>query len=184
MKLYFVTGNEKKATEAAQIVPEVERIKLDLPEIQSLDPQEVLEAKLKVAHELDPDKILVVEDVTYSIDGLGGLPGTLVKWFVETIGPEGIYDIAKEKDVSTQVAANIGLVFPSGEMLFVKGEVTGKTVEPDASRAGFHFDNIFMPDGQSVRYSEMSADQKNALSHRGLAWKELKKELEKYEESV
>jgi non-canonical purine NTP pyrophosphatase (RdgB/HAM1 family) len=177
MKIYFVTGNEKKARETKAIMPNVERINIDLPEIQSLDPKEVLEAKLKVAHNEMPNKTLVVEDVTYSIDGLKGLPGTLIKWFVQTIGPEGIYDLVKDKDCRTTVAANLGVIKPSGEMIFVKGEVIGKTVEPDKLGDGFHFDNIFLPDGYDLRYSEMTKEQKNKISHRAKAWQELKKHI-------
>lgn len=174
MKIYFVTGNEKKAREAAGIVPQVERIKLDLPELQSLDPLVVIKAKLIEAHRQIPDKTLAVEDVTYSINGLGGLPGTLVKWFVESVGPEGIYEMAKQVDITTVVAANIGLINPAGEMTFVRGEVKGKTVKPDIHGDGFHFDNIFMPDGHDKRYSQMTFAEKNKISHRALAWQELR----------
>jgi inosine triphosphate pyrophosphatase len=177
MKIYFVTGNEKKANEAAQIVPEVDRINLDLPEIQSLNPEDVLRAKLLEAHKQIPDKTLVVEDVTYSISGMGGLPGTLIKWFIESIGSTGVNELAKHGDTKTVVAANIGLVKPSGEMIFVKGEVSGNTVEPDMNGDGFFFDNIFMPDGSDKRYSEMTEQEKNSISHRSLAWKELKKKI-------
>lgn len=178
MKIYFVTGNEKKAREAAEIFPEVERISLELPEIQSLDPTEVIKAKLLEAHKQLPNKTLVVEDVTYYIEGLGGLPGTLIKWFVESVGPEGIFNMAKHGDASTVVAANIGMISPDGEMIFVKGEVSGKTVEPNVLSDSFHFDNIFMPDGHDRRYSEMSLEEKNKISHRGLAWRELQRVLE------
>lgn len=177
MKIYFVTGNEKKAREAAQIAPNVERISLDLPEIQSMDAQEVLEAKLDAAHKAMPGKTLAVEDVTYSIKGLNGLPGTLVKWFVELIGPDGIYDLVKDKDTTTVVAANIGLVMPDGTRRYFIGEVQGNTVSPGAG-GGYHFDNIFIPDGQTIRYSEMSKDEKNAISHRRLAWDKLRSAVE------
>jgi len=174
MKLYFVTGNEMKAREVARIMPDIERISLDLPEIQSLDPQEVLKEKLLEAHKLEPNKTLVVEDVTYSIKGMGGLPGTLIKWFVESLGPSGIFDLLGEKDSTTSVCANLGIINPSGEMSFFVGEVKGITVTPGAGE-GFHFDNIFMPDGQDKRYSEMTRDEKDAISHRGIAWQKLSK---------
>ncbi len=175
--LYFVTGSEGKATEAAAIVPGLQRIKLDMPELQSLDVEEVLRGKLLAAHQQEPDKWLVVEDTTYSVAGLGGLPGTLIKWFEERLYPEGIYEICKDRDTSTVVAANLGLIKPDGSMLFVKGEVQGKTVSPVAGE-GFGFDAIFMPDGESQRYSEMGQAAKNKTSHRYKAWMALKELLD------
>ncbi len=162
-----------KAREVSRIMPGIERIALDLPEIQSLNPQEVLKAKLLEAHKLEPNKTLVVEDVTYSIKGLGGLPGTLIKWFIESVGPAGVYEMLGNKDPLTTVCANLGLIKPSGEMLFHVGELVGKTVRPDASE-GHYFDTIFIPIGNSKRFSEMTPDEKDAISHRAKAWKELK----------
>lgn len=167
-----------KAREVERIMPNVERISLDLPEIQSLDPQEVLQEKLLEAHKLEPGKTLVVEDVTYSISGLSGLPGTLVKWFITTVGPSGIFDMLGDKDPETVVCANLGLVKPSGEMQFFVGEIKGKTVAA-GSGEGFHFDSIFMPDGHDKRFSEMTREEKDAISHRAKAWKKLKVALDK-----
>jgi len=178
VKLYFVSGNEMKAREVARIMPGVERISLDLPEIQSLDPEEVIKEKLLEAHRLEPTKTLVVEDGTYSIKGLGGLPGTLVKWFVSSVGPAGIYEMVGDKDPETTVCANLGLVKPSGEIKFFVGEIKGKTVLP-AGGEGFHFDSIFMPDGHDKRFAEMTRDEKDAISHRGIAWQKLKESISK-----
>lgn len=178
MKLYFVTGNEKKAEEAKAIVPEIERISLDLPEIQSLDPKEVINAKLDEAHAQMPDKYLAVEDVAYSIAGLNGLPGTLIKWFIETVGPKGIYAMVKDKDCTTSVTANLGLITPEGEKIFVVGEIKGTTVSSEEGE-GFYFDSIFVADGYKKRYSEMAIEQKNKISHRALAWKKLNAEIAK-----
>lgn len=177
MKIYFITGNEKKAAEVAQIIPEVERVSMDLMEIQSLDPHEVLGAKLDQAVLQMPGKHLVVEDVTYSVQGLNGLPGTLVKWFIDRVGPEGIFDMAKDKDCTTEVAANIGYVDPEGNKTYVSGVVRGRTVEP-VKGGGFFFDEIFIPEGQDLRYSEMTQEHKNLISHRALAWNNLKELLD------
>ena len=48
-KLYFVTGNKNKLEEARKIIPGIESMNLDLPEIQDIDPRKVIEAKLKKA---------------------------------------------------------------------------------------------------------------------------------------
>jgi inosine triphosphate pyrophosphatase len=176
MIVYFVTGNAKKIQEASAILPGIQQIEIDLPEIQSLDPEEIIREKLLVAHKKEPNKHLIVEDVSYSVAGLQGLPGTFVKWFMQTIGPSGLYNLAKDKDTATTVSAHIGYITPEAEMRFFVGSVEGKTVPPDGE-GGFYFDSIFMPKGYDKRYSEMTREEKNTISHRSLALRELSKIL-------
>lgn len=175
-KIYFVTGNKNKLSEVAQIMPGIEQIDIDLPEIQSLDPREVIEAKLQAAHRLHPDKAIAVEDISYEVAGLNGLPGTLVKWFLDRLGADGLYDLVDGRDTTTKVVAHIGMIRPSGEIIYVSGEVSGKTVG-SKGREGFAFDRIFIPDGLDLRYSEIPIDEKNRISHRSKAWNNLKDSL-------
>ena len=46
-KLYFITGNEHKFKEVKEMLPFVEQLDIDLPEIQNLDPQEIIKEKLQ-----------------------------------------------------------------------------------------------------------------------------------------
>src|SRR4051794_13711802 len=95
--LYFITGNANKFREISAQIPELKQLALDLDEIQSLDPQAV------IAHKLDqaaahPDAPaggqFIVEDTSLSLDALGGLPGTYIKWFQQAIGLAGISELA------------------------------------------------------------------------------------------
>ncbi len=90
--LYFITGSENKFKEAQAIIPALERVDIDLPEIQEIDARRIIEGKLSAAfaHHLGP---FVVEDTSLYLDGLSGLPGPLIKWFLKTIGPEGIFKL-------------------------------------------------------------------------------------------
>jgi inosine/xanthosine triphosphate pyrophosphatase family protein len=65
--LYFITGNAGKFTEIAAIVPGLHQLKLDLDEIQSLDPKVVIEHKLKQAA-AQHDGEFIVEDTSLSLD--------------------------------------------------------------------------------------------------------------------
>ena len=88
--IVFVSGNAGKAREVEAILgTPVERLPLDLPEIQALDVAEVVRHKALEAFAAAGRPVLV-EDTGLYVDALGGLPGALVKWFLQTVGPAGI----------------------------------------------------------------------------------------------
>src|SRR5438874_11099226 len=93
LMLYFITGNANKFREIKTFIPETEQLNLDLDEIQSLDPQAVIEHKLNqaAAHH---DGEFIVEDTSLTIDAMNGLPGTMIKWFQKSLGLEGIAKLA------------------------------------------------------------------------------------------
>ena len=61
MSLYFITTNADKFEEAKAIVPELEQLDIELPEIQELDPKLIIRKKLEAAF-LHKDSALVVDD--------------------------------------------------------------------------------------------------------------------------
>lgn len=61
----------------------------------------------------------------------------------------------------------------SGVEQQVEGIVTGTIATSEAGKEGFGYDPLFIPDGKSVTFAEMSAEEKNAISHRGRAVKAL-----------
>jgi len=180
--LTYVTGNQKKFDEAKAYFPEVERLQLDLPEIQSLDSYEIIEAKLAVATRIAPDsqhRALIVEDVSLTFDAMGGLPGPLIKFFVQEIGSKGLYHMAQSFNATrAHVTLTMGLALPEGKQEFFQSKISGTIVEPKGSTA-FGFDPIFAPDGLDGKtFGELSTEQKNAISHRGLALKQMREYLQ------
>ena len=83
--IFFVTGNKNKYEEAKQIIPEIIQKDIDLTEIQEIDPKIIISYKLEEAKKLLSGN-LVVEDTSLYIDGMNGLPGPLIRWFMKTIG--------------------------------------------------------------------------------------------------
>ncbi|HEY6051510.1 MAG TPA: non-canonical purine NTP pyrophosphatase, partial [Thermoanaerobaculia bacterium] len=79
LPLVFVTSRPEKAEEARRFGFEVETLHLDLPELQSLDSADVVEAKARAAHE-KVGRPVVVEDSGLTISAWGGFPGALVRW--------------------------------------------------------------------------------------------------------
>ena len=62
----------------------------------------------------------------------------------------------------------ISLILNGEEHLF-EGIVEGRITESAAGCGGFGYDPLFVPDGYDCTFAEMSADEKNAISHRGRA---------------
>lgn len=177
MTLFFITGNQKKFSEVHSLLPKVEQLNLDLSELQSLDPEVVIREKLLVARLLHKGS-LMVEDTSLSIEGLGGLPGTFIKWFLESVGPEGVAKLAISSGKTRAVARTcIGYVCDDAEPVFFEGIIEGSIVLPRGK--GFGWDIIFQPDGFTKTFGEMTFAQKNKLSMRRKAVDKLITFLEK-----
>jgi len=72
------------------VLPELEQLDIDLPEIQSLDPQEILRYKLDAAIKSSPTLLsqgggIIVEDTSLVFHAWNGLPGPFVKWYLECV---------------------------------------------------------------------------------------------------
>jgi inosine triphosphate pyrophosphatase len=172
--VYFITGNKNKFAEAQKELLPVELIQkeINLIEIQSLDSKEVIEHKLKEAIKHFNGEF-IVEDVSFTLNAMNGLPGPLIKFFLKSIGRKGIYDMCKSYgNFNAEAKATIG--YTNGkEVLFFEGIVKGKVVEPIAE-SDFGWDPIFQPEGFNKTFAEMSLEEKNKISHRGKVIKKFK----------
>jgi non-canonical purine NTP pyrophosphatase (RdgB/HAM1 family) len=173
--IYFITGNAGKLSEAQSIIPEIEGYDVDLHEIQEIDAHAIIRAKLLegLKHR---DGELVVEDTSLYFDALNGLPGPLIKWFLKTIGNDGLYNLV-EKLGNNKVQAKtlIGYAKNADEIEFFEGIVEGKIVAPVGT--GFGWDPIFKPVGHDKTFGQMDFDEKNAISMRKIAFEKLKEYL-------
>ncbi len=177
MSLYFITGNEGKLAEVQGILEDVEALDIDLPEMQSLDAHEIIKAKLEEARKHHTGE-LIVEDTSLYFVGLNGLPGPLIKWFMKTIGNDGLYRIAEAfENFNAEAKTIIGYADSSGEISFFEGKIKGTIVSPRGE--GFGWDPIFQPEGYSKTFGELSAEEKNSFSMRKIALEKLKEVLKK-----
>ena len=169
MKLFFISGNAGKLKEAKNILNfEIEGLDIDLKEIQSLDPHEIIKNKLEEARKKFDGKF-IVEDVSLNFECLNGLPGPLIKWFLKSLGAEGLVKIVKTFGNNKATAKCIIGYFNEMRIEFFEGVVNGKIVEPKGNN-GFGWDPIFLPDGSNKTYAEMSDEEKNKVSHRRKAF--------------
>jgi XTP/dITP diphosphohydrolase len=176
MVLYFITGNKGKFLEAQKdLAPtELERKDVDLIEIQSLDAKEVISHKLKEGKKYIEGEFFV-EDVSFEINALNKFPGPLIKWFLRTFSNKEIYEMCKAKNnFKARGIATIG--YFDGEEHFFEGIIEGKVVV-SRGESGFGWDPIFVPKGKEKTFAEMTLEEKNSISHRGMAIKKFKEFL-------
>ena len=172
MEALFVTGNHSKAREAAEILGiELRSIALDLPEMQDLDVAQVAAVKAAAAREaLDaPDSPILVEDSGIVIEAWNGLPGALTKWFLVSIGNEGILKmLSGEEDRSARAVCAVAIAFADGSVRVFLGEAGGMIAPEPRGSGGFGWDSIFIPEGYSETYAELGP-RKHEDSHRARA---------------
>jgi non-canonical purine NTP pyrophosphatase (RdgB/HAM1 family) len=168
MALYFVTGNRRKFAEVQSILSDVEQLDMDLPEIQDLDAKKVIQAKLAVARSYRAIELLV-EDTSLSFRCLNGLPGPLIKWFLQALGDNGLYHVVHLLgDDRAEARTVIGYAASTGEVHFFEATLPGCIVAPRGEN-GFGWDRVFKPEGAEKTFAEMSDAEKNACSMRRAA---------------
>jgi len=177
--IYFITGNYKKYIEIEKILPKIRQLNLELEEIQELDAKKIIEHKLLDAKKKFKEKnaSFIVEDTSLYIDCMKGLPGPLIKWFLQTIGNDGLYNIVKNSGNNKAEARTLIGYYNRGKIKYFQGIIKGRIVSP--RKSDFGWDAIFLPDGHSKVMGEMTKEEKNEISMRGIAAHKLKEYLKK-----
>src|SRR6266496_4510894 len=122
-ELTFITSHPKKAAELSwHLARPVTHHKLDLPEIQSLDPHKVVSHKVKEAYQQLKRPVLV-EDFSIRFAPLGGLPGPLFKWFLEELKPEGLCHLLDHYDTRVAFVQDCFAYCDGGEVMIFDGIV-------------------------------------------------------------
>jgi len=162
--LYFITGNKGKFEQAKSILPEIKRIELDIAEIQELDTKKIIEAKLNEISKVNNGRFFC-EDVSLEIEGLKGLPGPLIRWFLDTVKTAGIAKMAEDSG-NTKAIGRITLGYnDNGKIVFFESTMRGKVVSPRGEN-GFGWDKLFQPEGCEKTLGEMEMAEKNQYSMR------------------
>ncbi len=174
--LYFLTGNENKLRESQAILPNIEGFNLEILEMQHTDPMIIMRQKLQEAQKHRTGQF-IVEDTSLLIEGMNGLPGPLIKWFEKTIGLEGIAKIAEL--YGKKAIAKVLIGYTNGSTVeFFDGSLPGMIVSPRGTN-GFGWDKIFIPNGYDRTFAEMTAEEKNKISMRKIAFEKLRIYLSK-----
>tara|TARA_R110002124_G_scaffold74651_3_gene200391 strand:- start:1647 stop:2243 length:597 start_codon:yes stop_codon:yes gene_type:complete len=117
------------------------------------------------------------DDSGLSVDALGGDPGIYsARW----AGEARDFDMAMARvqeallasgaaDRTARFVCVVALCRADGTLVHYRGEVVGEIVWPPRGEGGFGYDAIFQPHGHDRTFAEMSAAEKQAMSHRGRA---------------
>jgi non-canonical purine NTP pyrophosphatase (RdgB/HAM1 family) len=177
MQLTFITSHAKKAEEISWHLGHlVDHRKLDLPEIQSLDPHEVVRVKAQEAYRLLQRPVLV-EDFSLSFEALGKLPGPLIKWFLQELNVDGICKLLDS--YSSRVAYSqtcFGYCDEDGVQVF-DGLIEGAIANDPRGDNSYGTDTIFIPKGQNKTWGEMNKEEQVTYSVRRIGLKKLEKFL-------
>jgi len=171
--LILVSSNPNKGIEAERIlgVP-VLRVSIILPEIQAATVEVITRHKLEVAR-TKGFRRLIVEDVSLGFDELGNFPGPYVKWLLEAAGGKGLAAIAYAlNNRAAKAQCCVGYWNGSEGRVFM-GEAPGEILVEPRGEKHFGWDAWFQPRGETKTFAEMAPEEKDALSHRGKAYRKL-----------
>ncbi len=162
----FVTGNSGKVREVEAILGQsVDRVDLDLPEIQAIDVAVVARNKAEAAFRAIGRPVFV-EDTGLYLAGLNGLPGALVRWFLATIGPQGICDLIPAEGDRSVLARTAVAACDGDSVVVLIGETSGRLTRAPRGSGGFGWDAIFQPDGSDRTFAEMDQAERDRFSMR------------------
>ena len=182
----LATRNEGKIKELARILGSVTLAGLDefpgAPEVAetgaTFEENALLKARAIAAFTGLPS---VADDSGLCVDALNGMPGIFsARWSGAHGDDKANLDLvlAQLNDVPDERrGANFtcaaALARPDGTSDVVLGEITGHLIRVPRGSGGFGYDPIFVPDGYDVTTAEMTADEKDSISHRGKAFRAL-----------
>jgi XTP/dITP diphosphohydrolase len=193
-KLIAATHNPGKAVEiSAMLEGRYEVItagSLGLAEPLETEVSFIGNAILKARHAaMSAGIVALADDSGLSIEALDGDPGIYsARW----AGPNKDFDrameviehkmrIARETEGKDSLNAwftcALSVAWPEGHAVVFEGRVDGQIVFPRRGDKGFGYDPIFQPNGYGVTFAEMDPDAKDRISHRHLAFEQLRAAL-------
>ena len=187
-EIVFATNNAHKLEEARQILGTIfgGRLKVlslsdigchdDIPETSdTLEGNALIKARwVKEKYGYD----CFADDTGLLVKALHGAPGV---YSARYAGPHCspadniellLKNMKGETDREAKFCTVVALIFRGKEYLF-EGEVEGVIAEENQGVAGFGYDPVFIPQGETLSFAEMSAADKNKISHRGRAMQKL-----------
>ena len=190
MKIVFATNNAHKLSEVKAVLGEgFELVTLkevgiveDIPETgKTLDENASIKARY-VYERTGLD--CFADDTGLEVEALNGAPGVRSARYA-TDGHDFaannrklLNELAGVENRKARFRTVISLI-RSGEEIQVEGIVNGRIATEESGCEGFGYDPLFVPEGKEVTFAEMTAEEKNSISHRGRAVAELVKVLTK-----
>jgi len=181
-RLIIATHNPGKLKEMRELlapygIDAVSAGELGLPEPEETGTTFADNARIKAVAAAKAARLpAFADDSGLAVDGLGGAPGIYsARW----AGPSKDFGLAMQKvedelraRASPQRTAHfvsaLCVAWPDGHLEEFEARVDGTLVWPPRGTAGFGYDPMFLPDGHTRTFGEMTADEKHGLPPRGL----------------
>ena len=131
----------------------------------------------------------IADDSGLSVDALNGDPGVYSARYAGEHGDDAANNALLLKNLAhlpveqrtARFVCCIALVYPDGREMTVRGETDGLIIDDARGKGGFGYDPYFYYEPYEKTFSELTANEKNAISHRGKAIAKLAEKLKKYE---
>ena len=185
----LATANPDKAREIAEILGDAVRLRprpADVPDVEETGDTLVENARSKArALVAATGSAAIADDTGLEVDALGGAPGVRSSRFagegasyrdnVEKL-LESLAGVPEPRRARFRTVAVA--LWPDGTELVAEGTVEGSISEAARGAGGFGYDPVFVADAAGGRtFAEIPAADKNRISHRALAFRELKQRL-------
>ena len=194
-RIVFATGNAHKMIEIRQILEDLGMPVISMKEV-GVDPEIIEDGttfeenaliKAREVANLLPNDIVLADDSGLEVDALNKEPGI---YSARYAGENTSYEIKNQlildrvKDVpeekrTARFACAVAAVFPDGTEKVVRENMEGRIAYESAGANGFGYDPIFYLPEYKKSTAELSPEEKNALSHRGRALRQMEEELRK-----
>ncbi len=177
MKLYVATHNSHKIREISEILPDFEIVADDPEGVEENAPDFIGNAIIKVRAiaERHPGAWSMADDSGLEVAALDGAPGVRSARYAgepsDTARNNALLlsNLEGVEDRRANFTCAVALVAPDGSVHTAVGRCDGRIALAPSGVAGFGYDPLFVPDGHEVSFAELTADEKNAISHRGRA---------------
>ena len=184
MKLVFATGNQNKVKEIQALLPvSIELMGLldigcseDIPETQPTIEGNAAQKAFYVFEKYHHN--CFADDTGLEIEALNGRPGVLSARYAGEAKDANanmdkiLTELKNETNRTAHFKTVISLVIDGEEVQF-EGVVEGTILKEKRGGKGFGYDPIFLPKDSDRSFAEMDVNEKNEISHRGLAVKKL-----------
>ena len=192
MKLVLASKNEKKLKEMRDILSQMGvevclesavGVDVDVEETgATFEENSLLKAKAVMEASGLP---AIADDSGLCVDALGGAPGVYsARYGGPGLDDAGRYRLLLENMKGQPRAAKfvsvITCCFPNGDVLTARGECPGTIAFAPMGEGGFGYDPVFFVPGLKKTFAQLTAEEKNAISHRGKAMEAFRVKLEEY----
>ncbi len=167
-----VTHNAHKFEEMKKIVPELEMVNMEYPEIQADTLEEVIDFAMEYLRGM-LDGRFIIDDSGLFIESLNNFPGVYSAYVARSIGNGGILKLMKNVENRRAYFKTVIGVNVDGVTYKLVGICHGHIAMEERGTNGFGYDPIFIPEGYEKTFAEMSTEEKNRVSHRGRAMRKL-----------